>query len=73
MILNKKIKAVNFNIDTYKKKIFIYGIAKDKEERSEVITEAKTICFERLLFRKLIIMSNLIKPITLFKICLQLN
>ena len=43
MILNKKIKAVNFNIDTYKKKIFIYGIAKDKEERSEVITEAKTI------------------------------
>ena len=43
LILNKKIKATNYNIDTYKKKIFIYGIAITKEERKEVIDEAKSI------------------------------
>ena len=43
MILNKNIKASNYNIDTYKKKIFIYGIAMTKEERKEVIDEAKGI------------------------------
>ena len=43
MIANKKITSVNYSIDTYKKKIYIYGIAKDKDERSEVINEAKNI------------------------------
>tara|TARA_Y100000748_G_scaffold276650_1_gene253172 strand:+ start:811 stop:1404 length:594 start_codon:yes stop_codon:yes gene_type:complete len=43
MITSKKIKAVNYNIDTYKKKIYIYGIAHDQEEMAEVINEAKTI------------------------------
>ena len=43
MITNKKIKSVNYNIDTYKKKIYIYGIAENEEERSEVINEAKEI------------------------------
>ena len=43
MILNKNIKATNYNIDTYKKKIFIYGIALNDEERREVIDEAKSI------------------------------
>ena len=43
MIFNKKIKAVNYNIDTYKKKIYVYGIAEDRDERSEVINEAKQI------------------------------
>ncbi len=43
MISNKKIKAVNYNIDTYKKKIYIYGISKDEEERAEVINEAKQV------------------------------
>jgi Predicted periplasmic or secreted lipoprotein len=43
MIGNKKIKSVNYNIDTYKKKIYIYGIARDEEERAEVINEAKEI------------------------------
>jgi len=40
---NKKIKATNYQIDTYKKKIFIYGIAHTVEERREVINEAKEI------------------------------
>jgi len=43
MITNKKIKSVNYNIDTYKKKIYIYGISNDDEERTEVINEAKQI------------------------------
>jgi len=43
MISSKKIKSVNYNIDTYKKKIYIYGIAKNEEERTEVINEAKQI------------------------------
>ena len=43
MIASKKIKAVNYNIDTYKKKIYVYGIARDEEERNEVISEAKEI------------------------------
>ena len=43
MIFNKKIKATNYQIDTYKKKIFIYGISSTAEERKEVIREAKEI------------------------------
>ena len=43
MITNKKIKSVNYNIDTYKKKIYVYGISTDEEERAEVINEAKQI------------------------------
>ena len=42
-ILNKNIKAINYQIDTYKKKIFIYGISLTAEERKEVINEAKEI------------------------------
>ena len=43
LIFNKKIKATNYQIDTYKKKIFIYGISLTSEERKEVINEAKEI------------------------------
>ena len=43
LIFNKKTKAVNYNIDTYKKKIYIYGIAETLEEKDEVIDEAKQI------------------------------
>ena len=43
MIFNRKIKATNYQIDTYKKKIFIYGISLTSDERKEVISEAKEI------------------------------
>ena len=43
LIFNKNIKATNYQIDTYKKKIFIYGISHTTKERKEVITEAKEI------------------------------
>ena len=41
IIGNKKIKSVNYNIDTYKKIIYVYGIAQNKVERDEVTKEAK--------------------------------
>jgi osmotically-inducible protein OsmY len=43
LIFNKQIKATNYQIDTYKKKIFIYGISLTTDERKEVIKEAKEI------------------------------
>jgi osmotically-inducible protein OsmY len=43
LILSKTIKATNYQIDTYKKKIYIYGIALSSEEKDEVIFEAKQI------------------------------
>ena len=43
IIFNKKIKSANYNIDTYKKKIYVYGIATTEDERREVINEAKQI------------------------------
>ena len=43
LIFNRQIKATNYQIDTYKKKIFIYGISLKSEERKEVIKEAKEI------------------------------
>ena len=43
MIINKKIKSTNYNIDTYKKKIYVYGIALTSSEKDEVIKESKEI------------------------------
>ena len=43
IILNKNIKATNYQIDTYKKKIYIYGIALTSDEKDIVISEAKEI------------------------------
>ena len=43
IIVNKNIKATNYQIDTYKKKIYIYGIALTSEEKDLVISEAKEV------------------------------
>ena len=43
MIFNQKIKAVNYNVDTHKKIIYVYGIAETEEEKKEIIKEAKEI------------------------------
>ena len=43
IIVNKNIKATNYQIDTYKMKIYIYGIALTSEEKDLVISEAKEI------------------------------
>ena len=43
LIFNKKISSSNYSIDTYKKKIYIYGISLSEDETKEVINEAKQI------------------------------
>jgi len=43
LILNKNVKATNYQIDTYKKKIYIYGIALTSDEKDLVVSEAKEI------------------------------
>ena len=43
LIVNKNIKATNYQIDTYKKKIYVYGIALTLEEKDLVVSEAKEI------------------------------
>jgi osmotically-inducible protein OsmY len=43
LILNKNIKATNYQIDTYKKKIYVYGISLTSDEKELVISEAKEI------------------------------
>ena len=43
LIMNKQIKASNYQIDTYKKKIYIYGIALTSDEKLLVVKEAEEI------------------------------
>ncbi len=43
LITNKKIKSANYDIDTYKKIVYIYGISQNEEERAEVMNEAKQV------------------------------
>ena len=43
LILNKNIKSTNYQIDTYKKKIYVYGIALTPDEKELVVNEAKEI------------------------------
>ena len=43
LILNKNIKSTNYQIDTYKNKIYIYGIALTSDEKDLVISEAQEI------------------------------
>ena len=59
LIFNKKIKATNYQIDTYKKKIFIYGISLTVEERKEVISEAKEILDVKDVIASIILVADL--------------
>ena len=43
LILNKKTKARNYTLETVNKKIYIFGIALNEEEKKEVINEANKI------------------------------
>ena len=59
LIFNKKIKATNYQIDTYKKKIYIYGIALKPEEKQSVIDEAKQILDVRDVIASIILVDDL--------------
>ena len=43
LMVNKNIKSSNYQIDTYKKIIYIYGIARNKDELEIVVSEANSI------------------------------
>ena len=59
LIVNKKIKATNYQIDTYKKKIYIYGIAVTSDEKNEVIKEAKEILDVEDVIASILLVENL--------------
>ena len=59
LILNKEIKATNYQIDTYKKKIFIYGIAFTSNEKNEVIKEAQEILDVKDVIASILLVENL--------------
>ncbi len=59
LILNKNIKATNYQLDTYKKKIYIYGIAITSEEKNEVISEAKQILDVEDVIASILLVENL--------------
>tara|TARA_B100000902_G_scaffold319510_1_gene311774 strand:- start:268 stop:861 length:594 start_codon:yes stop_codon:yes gene_type:complete len=59
MILNKNIKATNYQIDTYKKKIYIYGIAMTSDEKDLVISEAEEILDVEKVIASIILVEDL--------------
>ena len=59
MIVNKDIKATNYQIDTYKNKIYIYGIAITADEKDEVLNEAKQISDVKDIIASILLVENL--------------
>jgi len=59
LIFNDKIKATNYQIDTYKKKIYIYGIATTTEEKDTVIEEANEILDVENVIASILLVDNL--------------
>ena len=59
LVLNKDIKATNYQIDTFKKKVYIYGIALTEEEKNLVISEAKEILDVEDVVASILLVENL--------------
>tara|TARA_Y100001970_G_scaffold245418_1_gene312448 strand:- start:28 stop:618 length:591 start_codon:yes stop_codon:yes gene_type:complete len=59
LILNKNIKAANFNIDTINKKTYVFGIAHTEDEKKEIIQEAKQIVDLKELVTSILLVSDL--------------
>ena len=59
LILNKNVKAANFNIDTINKKTYVFGIANTKDEKKEIIGEAKQIVDLEELVTSILLVSDL--------------
>ena len=59
LIFNKDIKATNYQIDTYKQKIYIYGIASSKNEKDLVIKESKEILNVEDVIASILLVENL--------------
>ena len=59
LILNKNVKAANFNIDTVNQKTYIFGIAHNENEKKEIIQEAKQIVDLKELVTSILMVSDL--------------
>ena len=59
LILNKNVKAANFNIDTINQKTYIFGIAHTEDEKKEIIQEAKQIVDLKELVSSILMVSDL--------------
>ena len=59
LILNKNVKAANFNIDTINQKIYVFGIAHDENEKEEIIQEAKQIVDVKEVITSILMVSDL--------------
>ena len=59
LILNKNVKAFNFNIDTINQKIYVFGIAHDENEKKEIIQEAKQIVDVKEIVTSILMVSDL--------------
>ena len=59
LIINKNIRATNYHIDTYKKKIYVYGIALTSEEKDLVVSEAKEILDVEKVIASIILVEDL--------------
>ena len=59
LIIDKEIKSTNYQIDTYKKKIYIYGIAMTSDEKEKVIDEAKQILDVKDVIASILLVENL--------------
>lgn len=59
LIINKKVKAANFNIDTFNQKTYVFGIAYTKDEKKEIIQEAKQIVDLKELVTSILMVSDL--------------
>jgi len=59
LILNKNVKAANYNIDTVNKKTYIFGIAYSEDEKKEIIQEAKQIVDLKELVTSILLVSDL--------------
>tara|TARA_Y100000590_G_C15405122_1_gene895398 strand:- start:284 stop:823 length:540 start_codon:yes stop_codon:yes gene_type:complete len=59
MILNKNIKASNFNIDTINQKTYVFGIAHSEDEKKEIVKEAKEIVDLKELVTSILMTSDL--------------
>ena len=59
LILNKNVKASNFNIDTINQKTYVFGIAHGEEEKREIIEEAKQIVDLKELVTSILLVSDL--------------
>jgi len=59
LIINKNVKAANFNIDTINQKTYVFGIAHTEDEKKEIIQEAKQIVDLKELVTSILMVSDL--------------